>query len=772
MAAPTTSIFLNSTLPAADSGFQNAKPRSDGATPQQSITHEVPNTGGASIQTTSYTAVAGDCGKLIVFNSASAVTLTLPAAIPFGQWTLGVQNIGAGALSVAPGGSLHLDGGTASVVLAQNSGISIQTDGTNYFSERGGGASYSGAANLIVATPDGATGAAVVRAMVGNDLPTVAGVAGTYASPSSITVDTHGRVTAAAGSTPGYGSYAAGTRYTLNNGANTVPLTYTVPAGHTVIIGVAVPFDNFNTPGLAATDSAGNTWSTAGLPATAWYGDSFIMANNVVGGTLTINLVVTVHEANQPTDIYIFDVAGVATSSPLDGSAGQAGHSSYAAESPSITTTTAGDLLLGIVHTDSSVAYPSSTVGFNVAAQFQNSGGDRVTIFTLVAPAGTYANTVSYPTTPGASSNCIIALKGSYSAATGVTSYNGRTGAVVPASGDYTAAQVTGAATQAAIQQESYTYSADTGAANAYAVTLSPTPTVVAGSVVTFKAANTNTGASTLAVNGGTAKALVKNGTNGLAAGDVAAGQIITAKYDGTSWQIIVPGTGGGSSISLTTTGTSGAATLTGSVLNIPIYGSSGGASSPGHSLTAPIASNFAWVNQGGASLDSTNSQLSILAPATSGESWRILETTLPGAYPWTLTAAIICQMTFQNNYNAVGIGVKDSGNNKMLVYKGIVSDTGALHRSVTSYSNASSGVANLTFPTLAFPPSYLMWLRIVADATNFTYFYSPNGGISWVQLYQAGRTAYLTSPATAFFAVNADASWANAASLVSWTLA
>lgn len=37
MPAPTTSILLNSTTPAAPGGNQNVKPQSDGATPQQSI---------------------------------------------------------------------------------------------------------------------------------------------------------------------------------------------------------------------------------------------------------------------------------------------------------------------------------------------------------------------------------------------------------------------------------------------------------------------------------------------------------------------------------------------------------------------------------------------------------------------------------------------------------------------------------------------------------------------------------------------------------------
>jgi hypothetical protein len=106
---------------------------------------------------------------------------------------------------------------------------------------------------------------------------------------------------------------------------------------------------------------------------------------------------------------------------------------------------------------------------------------------------------------------------------------------------------ITGGATKSAIQQQSYTYAAESGSANAYSVTLSPAPSIVAGSKVVFKATNANTGASTLAVNGGSATAIKKNGSTALASGDIAAGQVVEVVYDGTNFQIVggpgVPGT-------------------------------------------------------------------------------------------------------------------------------------------------------------------------------------------------------------------------------------
>lgn len=90
-------------------------------------------------------------------------------------------------------------------------------------------------------------------------------------------------------------------------------------------------------------------------------------------------------------------------------------------------------------------------------------------------------------------------------------------------------------------------YAADAGAANAYAITLSPALTGhVTGMPIYFKAANANTGASTINVNGLGAIAIKKHGALALAAGDIAAGQIVGVAYDGTNYQIL----GGGDSFS------------------------------------------------------------------------------------------------------------------------------------------------------------------------------------------------------------------------------
>ena len=92
-----------------------------------------------------------------------------------------------------------------------------------------------------------------------------------------------------------------------------------------------------------------------------------------------------------------------------------------------------------------------------------------------------------------------------------------------------------------------YWYSVDTGVANAYAVTFTGLniPTLGAGSIISFMAAHDNTTASTVAINGETAKAIKKlDGATALTGGEIKTGQLITLIYDGTNFQLMGSGSG------------------------------------------------------------------------------------------------------------------------------------------------------------------------------------------------------------------------------------
>jgi hypothetical protein len=70
-------------------------------------------------------------------SGSNTYTLTLPSSAPSSTWMIFVQNYGAGTVTVDPNGR-NLDGGTGTVSVASGKGIIIFTNGTDYYSSRGG----------------------------------------------------------------------------------------------------------------------------------------------------------------------------------------------------------------------------------------------------------------------------------------------------------------------------------------------------------------------------------------------------------------------------------------------------------------------------------------------------------------------------------------------------------------------------------------------------------------------------------------------------------
>ena len=103
--------------------------------------------------------------------------------------------------------------------------------------------------------------------------------------------------------------------------------------------------------------------------------------------------------------------------------------------------------------------------------------------------------------------------------------------------------------------------------------TLTPAITAYAtGNLFSFVAANTNTGAATIALNGLAAKNITKTGTTALAAGDIVSGRVYLIEYDGTRFQLLNPSASSVASFSAGSTGftpstaTTGAVTLAGTL--------------------------------------------------------------------------------------------------------------------------------------------------------------------------------------------------------------
>jgi len=103
----------------------------------------------------------------------------------------------------------------------------------------------------------------------------------------------------------------------------------------------------------------------------------------------------------------------------------------------------------------------------------------------------------------------------------------------------------TDAASLATIQDGTGIYSATVGG-TADAITLTPSPAITAyaaGQAFYWIASGANTTAVTLAVSGlASPKAVTKNGSTALIAGDIPSGALVGARYDGTRFQLVTVG--------------------------------------------------------------------------------------------------------------------------------------------------------------------------------------------------------------------------------------
>jgi hypothetical protein len=82
---------------------------------------------------TSYAMATGDAGKLVTFNNASPVAVTLSQATTAGftaGYSFDVHNIGAGVVTITP--TTSTINGAATLTFVQNTDCTITSDGTNY----------------------------------------------------------------------------------------------------------------------------------------------------------------------------------------------------------------------------------------------------------------------------------------------------------------------------------------------------------------------------------------------------------------------------------------------------------------------------------------------------------------------------------------------------------------------------------------------------------------------------------------------------------------
>lgn len=246
----------------------------------------------------SYPIVLADQAKLITFNNAGAVAVTIPSAATLGSgFWCDVQNIGAGAVTITPTTSTINLGATLG--LATATGCRIVSDGTNYSIQ---GGRSTGAITLTGdVTGSGSGSIATTVAKIDGFAVTLAGTLTTVGAfgttltttgTTSLTLPTSGTVTAQGNTVTGSGSIVLATSPTLVTPtigvatATTVnKVTLTAPAtGSTLTIADGKTATVSNTLTFTGTDSSSVAFSTGGTVA---YTNVTTLSSLVSVGTLT-----------------------------------------------------------------------------------------------------------------------------------------------------------------------------------------------------------------------------------------------------------------------------------------------------------------------------------------------------------------------------------------------------------------------------------------------------------------------------------------------------
>ena len=255
------------------------------------------------------------------------------------------------------------------------------------------------------------------------------------------------------------------------------------------------------------------------------------------------------------------------------------------------------------------------------------------------------------------------------------------------------------------------------------------------GSIYSFIAANTNTGAATLSIDGLTATSITKNGSVALSAGDIQIGKMMLVEYDGTTFQLVNNIVYGGSItngniVSLTTplaaaNGGTGLATLTvnnvllgngAAAVQLVAPGTSGNVlSSDGTTWasTAPVIVPPTAIGQVPFSINGTSytaTQKIVQATAQSPTSGANIDfTTIPS---WVKRVTVMLK------------GLSTGGSSSLLVQLGSGSVTTSGYSSLFSYG--STGTAIITTGFIITPMNVAYGVDSVITIVNIT-------GNAWV---------------------------------------
>lgn len=166
--------------------------------------------------------------------------------------------------------------------------------------------------------------------------------------------------------------------------------------------------------------------------------------------------------------------------------------------------------------------------------------------------------------------------------------------------------------------------------------------------------------------------------------------------------------------------------------------------------FTAPIDGDFAWINQGGASVSTTKGGIYLAGPATAGATnLRIRKKAAP-ATPYTITMGFIPQV-YPGDFTGCGLLFRNAGAATIACVRVVhVAANAGFNIHTSKFTNSTTFSADYNGP-LRWPIGNILFLQISDDGVNRISRVS-NDGQNWVQVHSVGRTDFLTADEVGFF--------------------
>lgn len=182
----------------------------------------------------------------------------------------------------------------------------------------------------------------------------------------------------------------------------------------------------------------------------------------------------------------------------------------------------------------------------------------------------------------------------------------------------------------------------------------------------------------------------------------------------------------------------------------------------PIYPFVEPIDANYAWINQGSASVVTTNGGIFLQGTATAGPSLRIRKKAAPST-PYTVTIAFLPRFP-STVFSGGGLIWRQSSDGKIISVELDGDSTIAI---VAKWNSPTSFSAAYTTAG-AYRYGSCVWLRITDNGTDRISSISMDGQ-NFVVIQTVGRTDFLTADEVGFFVKDQSSSYAGALTLLSW---